>query len=291
MENLLITTFCRLDDFCITIEQQLKASLVGKEKSTKGRKSILTVSEVATILVMFQQVKWRTFKDYYREFVCVYWRSYFAKLPSYNRFIELMEQAILPLSLFILANHGDKTGVYYIDSTKLPVCHNLRAKRHQVFSNVAEKGRTGMGYFYGLKLHLVVNQRCEIMNFQLSKGNLHDSKPMVSLCENLSGYLFGDKGYISKDKKKTLLDKGLEVITRVRKNMKKPKLTTEQKKLLNQRGIIETLFDHLKNSLTLWHTRHRSIVNAMTHLLSALTAWTISPAIISAQKKVAYMKN
>lgn len=148
-----------------------------------------------------------------------------------------------------------------------------------------------MGYFYGLKLHLVVNQHCEIMNFQISKGNLHDSKPMLSLCDNLTSYLFGDKGYISKDKKTTLFEKGLEVIIKVRKNMKQPILTTEQKQLLNQRSIIETLFDHLKNSLMLWHTRHRSVKNAMTHLLSALAAWTISPIKISAQKKIAYMKN
>ncbi|MCF6766739.1 IS982 family transposase, partial [Thiotrichales bacterium 19S3-7] len=275
----------------IILEKHLKANLIGKEKSTKGRKPILTVSEIATILVMFQQVKWRTFKDYYNDFVCVYWKNHFAKLPSYNRFVELIEQAMLPLSLFILANQGKQTGIYYIDSSKLPVCHNLRAKRHKVFSSIAEKGRTGMGYFYGLKLHLVVNQHCEIMNFQISKGNLHDSKPMVSLCDSLTGYLFGDKGYISKDKKKTLLEKGLEVMTKVRKNMKKPILTVEQKQLLNQRSIIGTLFDHLKNSLMLWHTRHRSVRNAMTHLLSALAAWVISPIKISAQKKIAYVKN
>ena len=199
MEDLLITTFCRLDDFCIMLEKQLKTNKIGKEKSLKGRKPILAVSEIATILVLFQEIKWRTFKDYYNDFVCVYWKHHFKKLPSYNRFVELMEQAMLPLSLFILANGGEQTGIYYIDSSKLPVCHNLRAKRHKVFSNIAEKGRTGMGYFFGLKLHLVVNQRCEIMNFQLSKGNLHDSKPMVSLCENLQGFLFGDKDYTARE--------------------------------------------------------------------------------------------
>ena len=99
--------------------------------------------------------------------------------------------------------------------------------------------------------------------------------------------MFGDKNYVSKKVTETLLERGLKLITKVRNNMKKPLLTKLEKQLLRQRGIIETVIDHLKNHLNIWHTRHRSLINAMTHLVTALACYCLEPMKISAIKSLA----
>ena len=120
--------------------------------------------------------------------------------------------------------------------------------------------------------------------FKITRGNQHDVKEATPLLRNLDGLAFGDKGYIGKKIFDELLAKGLKLITRKRKNMKKEALTDYEQQLLNQRGIIETVIGHLKEHYQIWHTRHRSMLNAMTHLVSALAAYVIEPLKISATK-------
>ena len=287
MIDLLISTFCRLDDFYQIYENQLEPKLLGNKSSRRyGCKPKISPSEIMTLLIMFQIIKYRTFKYFYTEFVCVYWKEYFPTVPSYNRFVELIPTVLRPLSQFILSNKGNDTNLYYIDATKLPVCHNLREKRHKVFDDIAGKSKTSTGWFFGLKLHLIINNLSEIINIRITKGNIDDRKPLLSLCKGLKGMIFGDRGYISKAKNKILQEQGLKLITTLKRNMKKVFRSVQEKKLLRQRCIIETLFDHLKNSLMLWHTRHRSALNAFTHLISCLAAWVIDPISIMGQQKL-----
>ena len=143
-----------------------------------------------------------------------------------------------------------------------------------------------MGWFFGLKLHVIVNNNGELMAFKITPGNIDDRKAVKTLSKSLKGLLFGDKGYIGKKLSEQLLEEGIKLITKVRKNMKKPILKQTENDLLNQRGIIETVFDYLKNKFIIWHTRHRSVVNAMTHLIAALASYTIEPMKITAIKKL-----
>ena len=287
MIDLLISTFCRIDDFCIMYEKSVKDKLIGNDQPRQyGRSQSLSVSEIMTIMIMFQSVKYRNFKYYYNEFILTYWKSYFPSAPSYNRFVELMPQALVPLTAFVTSCQGKKTGIYFIDATKLPVCHNLREKRHKVFSLCAGKSKTSTGWFFGLKLHVVVNHLCEIISFKITRGNVDDRTPLPGLCKSLKGYLFGDRGYVSKEKAAILEKQGLKLITTLKKNMKKIIRTKEEKQLLRNRGIIETMFDYLKNSLMLWHTRHRSPINALTHLMACLACWIIDPISIMGQKRL-----
>lgn len=158
----------------------------------------LSVSEIMTILVMFQWIQFKNFKSFYCGFMGEYWRSYFPQMPSYPRFIELMKRALLPLTLFAQIKSGKRTGIYYIDSSCLPVCHLARKRRNKVFNHVAEYGRTSLGWFFGLKLHLVTNDQGELMAFRITRGNCHDSKIALPLLKLFRGLAFGDKGYISK---------------------------------------------------------------------------------------------
>ena len=279
MIDLLISTYCRIDGFYIMYEKTVKDKLIGNDHPRQyGKTQSLSVSEIMTIMVMFQSVKYRNFKYYYNEFILTYWRSYFPAAPSYSRFVELMPQALVLLTAFVTSCQGKKTGIYFVDATKLPVCHNLRC---------AGKSKTSTGWFFGLKLHVVVNHLCEIVSFKITRGNVDDRTPLPDLCKTLKGYLFGDRGYVSKAKTATLEKQGLKLITTLKKNMKKVIRTKEEKQLLRNREIIETMFDYLKNSLMLWHTRHRSPINALTHLMTCLACWIIDPISIIGQKRLA----
>jgi len=283
--NQLVSIFCEIDDFCKELNAYAEHYLLpGPAKGKRGPVRGLADSEIMTILVMFQMVRFRDFKTFYCGFLQIYWQQYFPNLPSYQRFIEIMKEVIFPLTLFTQFHSGKRTGIYYMDSSCLPVCHLKRQRRHQVFNEVAEFGRTSVGWFFGLKVHLVTNHQGELMAFKITKGNCHDSKAVDSLLHSLQGLAFGDKGYISKKLFDTLFQKGLKLITRQRKNMKKIELNSYEKQLLNQRNLIETVIDHLKHHYQIWHTRHRSIINAMTHLVAALTAYAIQPLKLSAIK-------
>lgn len=262
--------------------------LTGPTKSNRGPACGLSISEIMTILVMFQMSRFRDFKNFYSGFLSFYHKSYFPNLPSYGRFVNLINRAIFPLTIFTQIKAGKQTGVYYIDSSCLPVCHIKRSKRHKTFDSIAEYGKTSVGWFFGLKLHIVTNDKGELLAFKITKGSKSDSQEAVPLLKSFKGLAFGDKGYIGKKIFEELISGGLKLITRKRKNMKdKLELSNYERQLLNQRGIIETVIGHLKHCYQVWHTRHRSIVNAMTHLIAALAAYVIEPLKLSAIKLLA----
>lgn len=282
----LVTIFCEIDDFCKELDENISQPLLSSP--TKGRRGpdcCLSISEIMTIQILFQMIGYRNFKTFYTGFLRQYWLHYFPNLPSYTRFVELIPRAIFPLTLFTQLKCGKKTGIYYIDSSCLPVCHLKRSKRHKTFDAIAQYGKTSVGWFFGLKLHLVVNHQGELIAFKITPGNRHDSATAQSLLQSLRGLAFGDKGYLGKKLFEILLDKGLKLITRKRKNMKeKTELTQYEQQLLNQRGIIETIFNCMKHKYHIWHTRHRSVINAMSHLMAALAAYAIEPLKLSAFK-------
>ena len=289
----LITHFCRIDDFMNDWEAQEMQNLLGSSNQKKrGPTCPLSYSEIMTILILFQMVGYRNFKLFYTGFLLRYWREYFPNAPSYNRFVELMPRGIMPLTIFCSLNSGKRSGIYYIDSSCLPVCHIKRSKRHRTFDDVAKYGKTSVGWFFGLKLHLIINDIGELVAFKITQGNRSDVKIAADMLTHLKGLAFGDKGYIGKKIFDALLQNGLKLITRKRKNMKNTEpLSSYEKQLLNQRGLIETVFDCLKHKYHIWHTRHRSVVHAMTHLVAGLTAYIIEPLKITAIKRIETQEN
>lgn len=285
----LISIFCEIDDFCKEIDKYCQHLLFpsGNNTSTRGPKCGLEISEIMTVLVMFQMIGYRNFKTFYCGYLTVYWPQYFPELPSYNRFVELIRRAIFSLAIFTQLKSGKKTGIYYIDSSCLPVCHLKRQRRHKTFGKIAKFGRTSVGWFFGMKLHLVTNNFGQLIAFKVTKGNRADSQEAYSILKTLEGLAFGDKGYIGKALFEALFKNGLKLITRKRKNMKPENLSRAEKQLLNQRCLIETVIGHLKHHYHVWHTRHRSVINAFTHLMAALAAYAIEPLKLSAIKLLA----
>jgi transposase len=235
-------------------------------------------SEMMTIVILFQQSHYRTFKAYYTEYVHRHLCSEFPTLVSYSRFVELMPTVLVPLVAYLHTQLGRCTGISFIDSTPLAVCHNARIHSHRVFDGRAARGKTSVGWFYGFKLHLVVNDQGEILAFCLTAGNVDDRKPVPKLATGLVGKLFGDKGYLSQPLAQQLLvTQGLHLITKLRKKMHNRLLDWSDKLLLRKRAIIETITDQLKNICQIEHSRHRSPINFLVNLIAGLIAYCHQP--------------
>jgi hypothetical protein len=273
--------FCLIDDFCKYFDTKQRKYLLPHSNRKRNKPCSISLSEIITIVVMFHLSHHRSFKDFYLCCLCQYYKKEFPKLVSYNRFVELMPISFMPMVLLLHSLSGKQTGQYYIDATKLPVCHNLRITRNKVFKDVAKRGKTSTGWFFGFKLHIVINQQGEIMNFSLTTGNVDDRAVVEQLVQKLQGWIFGDRGYISKKLAESLAKQGLELITKVKNNMKQQILGPIKKQLLNCRNIIETINDQLKNLFYIDHTRHRSLMNFQVNVLAGLIAYVFKPNKIS----------
>jgi len=230
-----------------------------------------------TIIIHFHQSHYRDFKAYYTQHVLVHLRSEFPGLVSYTRFVELMPTALLPLCVYLHSRLAPSHGLAFIDSTPIPVCHNKRIRRHKVFAGLAARGKSSLGWFYGFKLHLIVDDRGELVAFYLTPGNVNDRQPVPHMAKKLWGKLFGDKGYLSQALFKQLFRRGLQLITPLRKNMHNQLIPLMDKLLARKRSIIETINDQLKNISQIAHTRHRSPTNFLVNLIAGLIAYTHQP--------------
>ena len=272
----LLALFCAVDDFCQQWHAQHRKSLSpvsGQQRRQPG----LSESEIMTIVIHFHQSGYRDFKDYYTKHVQVHLQTEFPQLVSYSRFVTLMQRVAFPLWRYAQSCCGSCSGIAFIDSTALRVCTNRRIQRHKVFAGLAARGQCSLGWFYGFKLHLVINEYGEILAFTLTAGNVDDRKPVPKLVKALFGKLFGDKGYLSQPLFDTLLDQGLRLITGLRANMKNRLMLMTDKLLLRRRFIIETINDQLKNQSQIEHSRHRSPVNFIVNLVAGLIAYMHQP--------------
>lgn len=274
------TLFCNIDDFWLELEPHYRNHLLSTSTRRRYRKCHLSMSEIMTILVLFHQSHYRHFKAFYIDHLCAYHRNEFPGLVSYNRFVELIPSSLLPLVVYLYTRRlGSVTGLAFIDSTPIQVCHNRRIHSHRVFADSAERGKCSMGWFYGFKLHLIINDEGELLSCAFTAGNVDDRNPKVidKLTTNMWGKLCGDRGYISQKLFDSLWERGIHLITKIKKNMKNKLMPIMDKVLLRKRAIIESVNDQLKNISQIEHTRHRSPVNFMVNLIAGLIAYTWQP--------------
>lgn len=273
--------FCICDDFIkeFSKETEKRAVSAPKSRGCGKRKPSMSDSEIITILVVFHFNSFRNFKHYYLHYVKVHLSSEFPNALSYNRFVELMKRVAVPMLFFIkLILLGKCTGISFVDSTCIPVCHNKRiprVKNHKVFKDRAEVGKSTMGWYFGFKLHLLCNEKGELLNFVITKANVDDRNEFVfnELSKNLFGKLFADKGYIGKDLFNQLWSEGTHIVTGIRSNMKNKLMPIWEKIMLRKRSVIETINDELKNVAMLVHSRHRSFDNFLMNIISAIAAY------------------
>ena len=255
--------FCLIDDFCQQFEPLLEQRLLDQspDKRRRNRPCAMSLSEMTTIVVLFHTMRGRQFKAFYRDIVCRFMTSEFPRQLSYTRFVALMPRCVTVLTALFETLKGACTGLSIADATPLGVCHNLRIQRHRVFKGMAQRGKSSTGWFYGFKLHAVINHRGELL----------------AIASNLFGTLYADKGYIGKEFAQKMKDMGINLVTRVRKNMKEVVHSEFDQVLLRKRSLVETVFDELKNLCQIEHTRHRSLSNFAVNLMAGIVAYCLSP--------------
>lgn len=238
----------------------------------------MSASEIMSIVIFYHISGFKCFKYFYCQGILGHWRSYFPDAVSYNRFIELKKYVNMALYFFIhWYGLGKQTGNAYVDSTKLPVCDNHRIHSHKVFKGIAARGKTSTGWFFGLKLHLVINDVGELLSVGFTSGNVSDNNEalLLQLIRNIEAgtTLYGDAGYVSQKLFETLFEQGIKLVTKIRRNMKNKLLGIKEKFMLKRRGLVETVIDLLKDFQDLWHTRHRSVDNGFNNMLACLAAY------------------
>jgi hypothetical protein len=273
----LLELFCAVDDFWKEFEPIWRQQQLTSGERQRQRAGQLYESEMMTIVIHFHQARYRDFKTYYTHYVQVYLRSEFPQLISYERFIQRLPSILQVLCVFLQTRLGSCTGIGFIDSTALSVCRNQRIRKHKVFRGVAQRGKTSMGWFFGFKLHFVINDCGQILAVRVTAGNVDDRKPAPDLLEGLFGKVFGDKGYLSKLLHDQLYERGIELITELKSNMKNQLMLLHDKLLLRKRAIIESVIDQLKNISQIEHTRHRSPISFAVHLVGGLLAYCFQP--------------
>ncbi|CAO5682425.1 MAG: IS982 family transposase ISWpi16 [Holosporales bacterium] len=269
--------FVYIDDYCKQYDNFKRShSLSDKGYRKPTREPSLSISEIMTIILLFHQSSCTNFKHFYFLHLPLY-REDFPTMLSYQRFVELVSRTLDYFFVLIqlICAISQKTGITYIDSTCIPVFNNKRTSRHKVFKELAKLGKSTMGWFFGFKLHLVINEKGQLLACDLTPGNVDDRKPVRNMVKSLSGLLLGDKGYIDSSLFKDLYENGLKLVTGIKKNMKNILMNVKEKILLRKRSILETVNGALKTDFNLVHTRHRSPTNAFVHIFSTLVAYSL----------------
>lgn len=271
--------FCLADDFCKEYSEEIKShkKLPNPDGiKSRNRKHEMCDSEIITILMLYHFGSFKNFKHFYLFYIGVHLREEFPKQLSYNRFIAIEHKVFAPLMLFLnIVCFGECTGISFVDSTKISVCHNKRIFNHKTFDGFAQRGKSILGWFYGFKLHFICNEKGEILNFYFSPGNADDRDVRIFevLKKKLFGKLYGDKGYVSKNLFEMLFSQGIHIVTGLKANMKNRLMPLFDKIMLRKRSVIETINDELKNICDIEHSRHRSIHNFIMNLIAALGAY------------------
>lgn len=286
----LIEIFITCDDFCNALTQWQTQQ--GCLPTT--RQGELSDSEMRAITIFYHYWGYKCFQYYYQNCLQMQLATYFPNLISYERFVARMPRLLPGLFVLLkwLCGQSERTGFYIVDSKPLAVCDNHRIPTNKVFANVAARGKSSMGWFYGLKAHLVINQYGQLVNFILTPGNVADNNGslLTELLADLQGQCFGDRGYLSKLFAE-FYQRGLHLVTKLRRKMKNVLMPLGDKLKLRKRGLIESVNALLTSVFDTEHTRHRSPLNAQVNVFSGLIAYCFydrKPSVIVPVEKRLY---
>jgi len=277
MKKDITSMFCFIDDFCKATDSCIKNhQITNGTLKNPTRTPGLTNSEIMTIMLLFQESPCKNFKFFYNSFLQLY-HPEFPDMPSYERFVVLMPRVLYLLVILLTCMLRKDSKIAYIDSTSINVCHPKRIKNNRVFKGIAKIGKSTKGWFFGFKLHIVIDTKGNLMSVKMTKGNADDRSVVLQMTDDMTGLLFGDKGYISRELFLKLLARGLKLVTGIKSNMKNMLMNWNEKILLRKRSLVETVFDYLKNKFMLEHSRHRSFWNFLVHIVSTLLAYQLKP--------------
>jgi hypothetical protein len=266
-----------VDDFCKIYQEWIKHKLLQNNKQ-RLREGKLSLSEAVSIMIFYHFSPYKNFKLYYNTTITT--GNLFKNPPCYDRFIQIIPSLFIPLIVMLHYLSARKTRIYYVDSTYFAVCKNVRIFSHRTFKGLAARGHSSIDYFYGFKLHMIINDLSEIVAIKITQGNVDDRKAFEAMAtaKNLRGKCYGDKGYLSKALFAQLYRQGLVLITGIKKNMKNYLIPMLDKILLRKRFIIETIFGYIKEQFNITPSKHRSPSNFFASLFAAIIAYQIKPS-------------
>jgi hypothetical protein len=270
----MVALFCDVDDCCRRFAPRWRQRRIAEGECHRWRGSKLCLREVMPIVIGFPHSGYRTFKDYFLRSIRTPLREAFPHLVSSNRFVELMQEALVPLCAYLQTRKGHSHGIAFIDSTLLAVCHPKRSARHKVFAGLAQGGRSSLGWGYGFKLHLLIDDTGELFACRLTAANLDDRVPVPPVLTAVRGKVVGDRGYISQALFAALSHPGIQLITTLRKDRRNKLMPLWDKLLLRKRSWIEPITEQLKHSCQIEHWRHRCVANFLVNLVAGLIAYT-----------------
>lgn len=277
---MLTEIYCDVDDFCKAQRSIIARALHHCGAYKKNHPSQLTLSELMTILIYYHLSPYKNLKAYYTRHVCTDLKRDFPDLVSYDRFVALIPRTLIPLMLYLAdrCRRSLRTGIYYIDSTPLAACHPKRAHQHRTLKGFASWGKTSVGWFFGLKMHLLINHLGQVIHVRITDGSTHDANPKVlfHLTNDLVGWVFGDKGYLLNSEKQAFVQYEGRVFfaAKPRQSMPASDLPLAAKRWAKKRGLIETVIGQSKQACNLEHSRHRSVSNSFVNVYAALVAYS-----------------
>lgn len=272
MKNL-VELYCIIDDLVKLIEKNI-------EKKDRGRKNKLTKSELITIALIGHFDEFETDKKLH-EYVINYFNNDFKNVPCYEQFTRGIRSITKYLDFMINTlsqiNITKNDNFYIVDSSALPVSEYDDFECPKWAADDAKKGKNIFGYYFGFKVHLIINRSMDIVSCMFTTANVHDINALKadSFVENIKGTLVGDKGYVCSEALVNKLKKsGIELIFKQRENMD-PYLNKVYEDLLNQRQIIEGVFSYLKNRLKTLHPFARSCNSFLVHAKASVLAYML----------------
>lgn len=279
-EYMLTQIFVETDDLYKAFQDWSVHNRIGCLLLPKKRSPNLSPAEVATIIVAYHLCGYKCFEYYYRQCLLKTYGSCFPQAPSYKRFVALTIRAVPLLLLLLLykCRQSMCTGHYFIDSKKLEVCHIKREHSHKVFGTLARKGKGSMGWFFGLKLHLVINHLGQVVKCMFTSANVADNNHALlrSLLSDLRGRCAGDKGYQS-----TLFaefcERGLQLLVRPKRGMRPWPVLPADMALLRRRPLIKSVNDILATVCNVEHSRHRNPYHGLASMIAAVVAYQYLP--------------
>ncbi len=264
--------YCLIDNLTSLIDQKAQISKVGRKKK-------LNRAELLTIAIIKQKLGIETNKQLYF-LIKKYMKKDFSEIPSYQQFCSGLESNFWHLGIMnsILSdiNKQKQSEFFVIDSTPLPLCSVGYRFRSQLGKGFASSGKNMNGWYFGFKLHLIINKNMDIVSFKFTNGSTSDIAALDSkMVKGIAGYLIGDKGYLGLRKAKELKVCNITLITKVKKNMKKIPISKKILQMLKRRQIVETSFSILKDRLQIINKKARSITSFFSQALSAILAYTL----------------
>jgi hypothetical protein len=276
----LLQLFCIVDAL---VNEVLFHTIYLPNSNALGRPHNLSISEAVAISLYRFLFPWTDFKHYYG-FVRNYHKGEFPNLPHYDNMLSYQKQ-LLPfltklLGLLIAINRAafknKKVRIMFVDGSPLPVCANKRIFHHRVMKKVAARGKSTMGWFYGMKLHILVDEGGNLLGVTITPGNVDERTQVKKLVGDImNSLLIADAGYIKEILKEELFEKnGIQFVTGVKRTMKKL-MSPEQHSLLKARQLVETVIGSVKHRLGMPFRLHRSVEGYQVHFVLTLIAYTL----------------